>query len=133
MDSENSSDDNDNKRTSTHYKKVKQNITQQESRKSSRKISRHRRISAPDNYNPTMIRNIENTEMIEEYEVTEKIPMEIIYSNKSKYKLNESEAQKDYWKYSQKYDIVKNCKYSNENNTNQTIENSGMQLWIKLS
>lgn len=80
-----------------------------------------------------MIRNIENTEMIEEYEVTEKIPMEIIYSNKSKYKLNESEAQKDYWKYSQKYDIVKNCKYSNENNTNQTIENTGKQLWIKLS
>ena len=119
LESESSSDSDLDKRASTHYKKVKQHIKQQDVQKSSRKVSRHRRISATDNYNPTIIRDIGSPTTIEEYEVTEKIPMEIVHSNKSKYKITGYEAAKDYWKYSEKYDLLKNWNYSKWNKTNE--------------
>ena len=41
-----------------------------------RGVSRHRRISAPDSSHPTIMRKSSKPEYIEDYEETEKIPME---------------------------------------------------------
>lgn len=71
--------------------------------------------------------------MIEEYEMTEKIPLEIVYSNKSKYKMGDRDTQKGFLKYSEKYDFAKNFKYSNQNNTENTIEHSGIIHYILLT
>lgn len=71
--------------------------------KESRNISRHRRISAPDNYHPTIVRNIDHPEFIEEYEVTERKPLETVQPNKSC-----EDNQMDFHKYTDKYSLTKN-------------------------
>ena len=92
--------------SSSANKKVKYQ-PEYEAPQTTRNISRHRRISAPENYHPTIIRNMSNPEIIEEYDVTERIPIEVLHSSKHR----EESRRKEYAKYADKYSLTKNCKY----------------------
>jgi hypothetical protein len=84
-----------------------------ENPQTSRNISRHRRISAPENYHPTIIRNMSNPELVNEYDITERLPIETsgIQSSKHNYSNKISSHFKDkaeYTKYADKYSLTKN-------------------------
>lgn len=106
---EHKSDNSDDSERSSSAKKVKYQ-PEIEVPQTTRNISRHRRISAPENYHPTIIRNMSNPEIIEEYEVTERIPIDVLHS--SKHQATRGDSRRDaYGKYSDKYSLTKNCKY----------------------
>ena len=85
----------------------------------SRHVNRHRRISAPDNYHPTVARNMSSPDLINEYDVTKNQPIETsgVQSSKHNYssKLQNKFSEKaEYTKYADKYSLTKNCKYYKE-------------------
>lgn len=70
-----------------------------------RKISRHRRINTNEINHPTMMRNMSHPEIIAEYDITEKLVIDNVQSNK-----NQDVTQFSYQKYADKYSLTKNCK-----------------------
>lgn len=72
--------------------------------KDSKSTSRHRRINVESN-NPTIIRNMSKPEFIADYDITERVPIQIIESKKPS-----KEGPESYHKYSDKYCLIKNSK-----------------------
>ena len=70
-----------------------------------RKVSRHRRINTNEIDHHTMMRNMSPPEIIAEYDITEKVPIDNIQSSK-----NHDVIQFSYHKYADKYSLAKNCK-----------------------
>ena len=107
------------KRNKKHWKKasIDENIPKSQS---SRNMSRHKRINASENYNSTVIRNMSAPDLIEEYEVTERIPAEAAngastskYAEKQ-YKFYDNGEKAEHTKYADKYSLTKKCKYYRE-------------------
>jgi hypothetical protein len=70
-----------------------------------RKVSRHRRIKTNEIDHHTMMRNMSHPEIIAEYDITERVPIDNIQSGK-----NHDVIQFSYHKYADKYSLAKNCK-----------------------
>lgn len=87
-----------------------------------RNISRHRRISVNgrtliflnaienvNNYNPTVVRNMSTPDIIEDYEMTERIPLENMKASSTKNKSERLQKDKaENTKYADKYSLTKN-------------------------
>ena len=107
------------KKNKDHLKKASIDEKIQKS-ESSRNMLRHKRISASENDNSTKIRNMSAPDLIEEYEVTERIPAETAgetsiskYGEKS-YRLYSNEERLNIQNIPNKYSLTKKWKYYRE-------------------